>query len=279
MALGHTMRSALRRGRELRRLQSSGEDGARLAAAIRRAQGQVVSPSEREWLERLEALRCTLDASTAELRVVDYGAGSRYRNAGAEPGGSGDVVVKSVQDACRTALPFFWSSLLFGVVRAFAPSTALELGSGVGISAAFQSAALRLNGTGELVTLEGADALAALAARNLLALGLDNARVVPGRFQDTLGSVLDRHRPVDHVFIDGHHDERATVEYFERILPALSERAVVVVDDIAWSDGMRRAWSAIEADARVRTSIDLGRIGILLVRAEPGHRSAFTIAL
>jgi hypothetical protein len=49
-------------------------------------------------------------------------------------------------------------------------------------------------------------------------------------------------------------------------MPYLSDGAVIVFDDISWSTGMKKAWTEIEEDERVAASIDLGAIGIALVK-------------
>lgn len=80
-----------------------------------------------------------------------------------------------------------------------------------------------------------------------------------------MDGVLDEHRSLDYAFIDGHHDEEATLVYFRRIIPSLSDSAVLILDDVAWSEGMRRAWKNIEGDDRVRFSVDMRKIGICVV--------------
>ena len=52
--------------------------------------------------------------------------------------------------------------------------------------------------------------------------------------------------------IDGHHDEQATIAYFEKFIPYLSKNSIIVFDDISWSDGMRRAWNTIEKNEMVK---------------------------
>ena len=64
------------------------------------------------------------------------------------------------------------------------------MGTAVGISAAYQAAALALNGRGTFTTLEGAEPLADIARDNLRRLGLGMVEVVVGRFEDTLDAVL-----------------------------------------------------------------------------------------
>ena len=148
----------------------------------------------------------------------------------------------------------------------------LELGTSLGITAAYEAAALTLNGTGRLVTLEGADTIASLASQNLAGVGLTNVTIVVGRFQDTLDGVLRDHRPIDYAFVDGHHDERATVRYFQQILPALAPRAVLVFDDIAWNTGMVRAWKAVSEHPAVVLAVDLGAMGICVIDPASSRR-------
>jgi predicted O-methyltransferase YrrM len=139
------------------------------------------------------------------------------------------------------------------------------MGTAVGISTAYQTAALKLNGHGALVTLEGAASLADIARNNFQQLGLDAAEVVVGKFHDTLPMVLTDRRPVDYVLIDGDHDGQTTLGYFEQILPFLAETALLVFDDIAWSEGMKRAWTAIAGDKRVSVAVDLGNVGLCVI--------------
>jgi predicted O-methyltransferase YrrM len=153
--------------------------------------------------------------------------------------------------------------VLFQLVRETQPDSCLELGTAVGISAAYQAAALRLNGRGRLITLEGGRSLADHAEGNLRALGLaEQVEVRAGRFSDTLGDALEDGDPFDYVFIDGHHEEQATVDYFLQVAPRMSIGGVMVFDDVDWSEGMARAWASIRQDPRVTATAAVGPLGI-----------------
>jgi predicted O-methyltransferase YrrM len=157
----------------------------------------------------------------------------------------------------------FWARLLFKLVREAQPQRCLELGTNLGISALYLSGALDLNGAGSLTTLEGLDARARLAQRNLEGFGCRQTRIVTGRFLEVLPSVLSGQPSVDFAFVDGHHDEQATETYFAMIAARAAPAALVVFDDIAWSEGMQRAWRRIRADHRVRFAVDLRVIGVV----------------
>ena len=200
------------------------------------------------------------------MRIEDFGAGDPAAARSREAMARGRVIERTVGATCLGASkPPLGSRLLFLLVRRFRPRVCLELGCCLGISAAFQAAALALNGDGgRLWSLEGAPALARAARRNLAQLALD-VEVVEGRFQDTLPPLLSAIDPIDYAFVDGHHDELATLEYFERVVSACAPRALLVFDDIRWSDGMRRAWETIARDPRAGATIDCGEVGLCVV--------------
>jgi predicted O-methyltransferase YrrM len=278
--LKRTGRTLQARG-ELQRLErEGGPTGRAVAAALRAALAGRATPDEREAVGAIEAVRSHLEASDVELTFPDFGRGSTVLDADAHGGGSGSTTTRSVGQICKaTSKPPRWAFLLFQLVRHLQPSRCLELGTSVGISAAYQAAALGLNGRGTLVTLEGAEPVAAQAVDSLDRLGLaDHARVVVGRFQDTLPEVLAELEPVDYAFIDGHHDRDATERYFGDIAPHAAENAVLVLDDIAWSTGMKEAWDAVRRDERVTAAVDLGGLGLCtLGRSRTGPPAQFTV--
>jgi predicted O-methyltransferase YrrM len=235
------------------------------AALLEGVQG-AISPAEQAWIDRIEALRRSVEKSEIPVAMIDFGAGAPALDLTESAMNQGRVVTKTAGEFCRSASkPASWCLLLFKLVRHLKPAVCVELGTCLGISAAYLGAAQKLNQAGRVVTLEGAPALASLAKQHVLSLGLDNISVVVGRFQDTLADVVRSHRPLDFVFIDGHHEEKATLHYFEQVYPALSTRAVVVFDDIAWSDGMQKAWRSIEEDPRIQLSVDLSRVGVAVI--------------
>lgn len=251
--------------------------------ALRAAGLGSLTAAERRWTGDIEAMRRRLLDDDREVTVMDFGAGSADADLTETEMEEGRPKTLTVAEACRVSKPRRWALLLFHLVRNLRPRVCVELGTCIGVSAAYQAAAMRLNGEGRLITLEGARPLAELAADNLASLGLDHAHVVPGRFQDTLGGVLLEFASVDFVFIDGHHDEHATLQYFSQVAPHLAPGAAVVLDDIGWSPGMTRAWKAIAASPGVELAIDLGAMGLCIMadtatceRRRPGEEAERT---
>ncbi len=220
-----------------------------LGDAVRHAARLRLAPAEADAERAVDGLRASLAASVATVDVVDFGAG-----AGRPP-------VRRVADLyTRASSPRPWGRLLFGLVRALRPGRVLELGTNLGVSAAHIGAALALNEAEDraddeplafaggrpaprLTTLEGAPALAALAARHLAALGhAGRARVVAGAFDQTLADVAAADGPFDLVFVDGHHEEAAALGYVDALRPHLAPGAVVVLDDVEPGRPVARAW-------------------------------------
>jgi predicted O-methyltransferase YrrM len=236
-------------------------------------------PHEKEWIVTIEELRAKLSSSSEEVIVIDYGAGSPTQNRSSKDMEQGTVSTSTVSNISKASKAPFWSLLLFKLVREFQPLTCIELGTCVGISAAYQAAAQHLNGKGKLITIEGSASIAAIAKHNLERLGLNNAVVITGRFQDTLDQALQETGPVDYAFIDGHHDGSATKGYFEQLIPHLDPKALLIFDDISWSDDMSRAWRQIIQKDLVKISINLRVLGICVIDSDIEGKSHFNLPL
>lgn len=241
------------------------------ANSARAALSGALTSEEKAWTARIERLRTELESSTETVTRTDFGAGLRAAQVGANgsgerpAAGDGARVEDEVQRIARfSSKSGIWALFLFKLIRELRPVRCVEMGTALGLSGAFQAAALALNGRGTLTSLEGSAELAAIARRNWEALGLQSTNVVVGKFSDTLSGVLDAQGPVDYVFVDGHHDQKATLDYFEQLMPHLASPACLVFDDIAWSDGMRRAWRTIANDRRIKVSVDFGMMGVAI---------------
>lgn len=250
--------------RQLRRLRGRSALPDQLLQVLEETVLQTASSPENRWLAEIARLRYRLERSSETLEVVDFGAGLPDERRTEEEMRSGVTVGCTVAELCHASKDDFWGGMLFRLVREFRPRSALELGTNLGISASYQAAAMELNGTGHLVTLEGAPAVAQKARENLASLSLDNVTVVVGRFDEVLATICADYGPFDFVFIDGHHDEAATLRYFHEIVAFAQPGAVLVFDDIEYSEGMRRAWTAIQEHDGVSVAVGLSKVGVCI---------------
>ena len=248
-----------------------------IGEALAETLSHSLSPEEKATIDLIEQRRTSLLNSDEVITVIDYGAGSRGAKRTKEEMAKGVQSAARVADVCKASKPAFWATFLFKLIRKLQPLSCVELGACVGISAAYQASALKINGKGRLFTIEGSPEVANIARETLAGLGLENATVVVGPFQETLSGVLESASPIDYFFNDGHHDHDAVLHYFAEALPHLSDGAVIVFDDISWSEGMRRAWSEIENDERIIATVDLQTMGIAVMGSEPSAKEKIKI--
>lgn len=126
-------------------------------------------------------------------------------------------------------------------------------------------------------TIEGAAAVASVAARNFQELGLEHVELVVGNFDGRLNEVLDRAGSVDLVFVDGNHRLEPTLRYFHQIMERCAPGAILIFDDVHWSVEMEEAWEKIRQDPRVYMTIDLFFIGLVVMREEFKVKQHFSI--
>lgn len=215
---------------------------------------------------RLEAKRRQLLRDLTLLQVEDFGAGSRVH----------PVRNRKVKDIAATSLkPAKYARLLYRMVRYYQPATVLELGTSLGVTAAYLASALPDNG--RLITCEGAPAVAAQARSLFHDLGLRNIRIIEGNFDHTLPTLLQEPGRIDFAFIDGNHREEPTLAYFEALLSKVHDRSILVFDDIHWSAGMEAAWKKIIGHPAVTVSIDLFFIGIVFFNPDVKVKQHYSI--
>lgn len=151
----------------------------------------------------------------------------------------------------------------------------LEIGTFIGISGLYLARALPEGG--ELVTLEKFDHFARIAEGNFERNGFgDRVTVVNADAREWLASRPDD-ETFDLIFIDG--DKERYLDYFEALEPRMSDRGMVIVDDIFFHGdalleaprtdkgaGVRRLLKAIaDRDDLFRCMFPIGLAGMLIV--------------
>ncbi|GAB5550867.1 MAG: class I SAM-dependent methyltransferase [Saprospiraceae bacterium] len=212
----------------------------------------------------VKAIREDLKQNHSPLANNDYGAPAKSM--------SGTRTIADI--AKHTAIGPRIGQYLFKIIHTYKPEIMLELGTAVGISTIYQAAAAL---GGDLISIEGNPALVQVAEAEITQLGLPNISLINGKFSEVLPELLDELPQVDYVFLDGHHDKAARLEYFEMLLPKLTENSILVFSDIYWSKGMQEAWEILIKHPKVRLSIDLFDIGILFFNPAILERQNFKL--
>lgn len=202
---------------------------------------------------KIEMIRLQMSRNQDLIQVRDFGAGF----------GGKLYKERTVSYITRnSSKPRRYARLLFRLVQHLRPKVMLELGTSVGISALYQSSAIPES---KLITIEGCPQTAALARDNFRLFPELDIELLEGDFESVLPGLLASNPKVDYLFIDGHHKREATLKYIDLCFPALSEHAVIVVDDINWSDEMRELWRELVNDTRFTLTLDVFMLGILFV--------------
>ena len=160
------------------------------------------------------------------------------------------------------------------MIKHYQPPAILELGTSLGITTSYLSLA---KPDAELITMEGAAAIAETARQNFQALKLQNIKIQEGNFDHTLQNAISQQSTINFAFIDGNHRREPTERYFNQLLPATNNDSILIFDDIHWSREMEQAWDTIKRHPSVRSTIDLFFIGIVLFRQEFKEKQHFSI--
>ncbi len=215
--------------------------------------------NEQACLDQLLELRKQLKQNLTEIEFKDFGASVSHDH-------SPESLTKRkrVKDIyINASIPRSWAVFLFQLVRWLHPKKVLELGTNLGVGAAYIQAALDLNAAGSLVSIEGSKSLSDFASDLLRRHCKGKVEIVTGPFSQTLKETLERHGPISLAFIDGHHTEEAAYNYYTMLKTKLSPRAIVVFDDIEPWSPVHAAWKRIIHEETYTSSIYLLKKGLI----------------
>ena len=214
---------------------------------------------------KIETVRSTLLRDRRMLTVDDFGAGSAQA-------GSVENRVSDIAAGSLSTKKF--GRLLFRLADFYRARQIIELGSSLGISAAYLASA---NRESRVNTIEGSPSIAGIAAETFETLGLKNIILTTGKFEDRIGEILITNRGADLVFLDGNHRKKPVLSYFEQILEHKAASSLIIVHDIHWSREMEEAWSIIQKHPAVKMTVDIFSAGLVFFREEFQVRQHFVV--
>jgi predicted O-methyltransferase YrrM len=200
--------------------------------------------------------RSSLIKNKNTINVTDFGAGSRVFKSNS----------RQISQIAKTAgITPKRAELLFRITNYFQPDTILEIGTSLGLA----TSALALgNPRASIVTLEGCQETANQCQLQLQKFNFNNVNSIITEFND----YLKNHRPstinYQLIYFDGNHSKKATLEYFELLLPTITNETVWIFDDIHWSAEMEESWEIIKDHPKVTVSIDTFQWGLVFFRYE-----------
>jgi predicted O-methyltransferase YrrM len=204
----------------------------------------------------LKNYRKSLLANNNFIDVTDFGAGSRIFKSNKRPIAK---IAKTAGISPKRA------ELLFRITNYFQPDNILEIGTSLGLA----TSALSLgNSDAKITTLEGCKNTLVVAKQQFEKFDLYNIDSIKTEFS----SYLNNRQPTTNnrqlIYFDGNHSRQATLEYFELLLPTITNETVWIFDDIHWSKGMEEAWEIIKSHPKVTATIDTFQWGFVFFREE-----------
>lgn len=148
------------------------------------------------------------------------------------------------------------------LVRQRQPGVIVEVGTAFGVSGMFWLSGLQANGHGHLFTFDPNDVWRSIAVGNLSEVG-DRFTSVHGTFEDHHQATLPD-APVDLCFIDAIHTSEFVYPQFEMLRNRMRDGGIMVLDDINFSQDMKRCWQDLARRSEVIASLECGsRVGLI----------------
>lgn len=191
----------------------------------------------------------SLRKSNQELPIHDLGAGTRV--------GSKQTIGKIARISksnWKLGLMLRHLSITFNY------KNILELGTSLG----FTTLLLSEDPNGKVTTIEGNPHIAAVAQDNFEHLMRKNIKQIIGDI-DAIFDQVTQPPAYDLIFVDANHTYEATLRYIKKALECIKKEGIIVIADIYWSRGMKKAWEELIKWNEITVSIDLFEAGIIFV--------------
>jgi predicted O-methyltransferase YrrM len=198
------------------------------------------------------------------IEVTDFGAGSKVFKTNR----------RQISKIASTAgISPKRAELLFRVTHYFQPKNILEIGTSLGLATSALALGSRSLGTkAKVITLEGCPQTANVAKIQLDSFDCKNVNPVVTEFENYLEDLQLRLKTetenFDLIYFDGNHSKKATLAYFDLLLPTITNDSVWIFDDIHWSLEMEEAWEIIKNHPKVTVTIDTFQWGFVFFRYE-----------
>lgn len=185
------------------------------------------------------------------IKITDFGAGSKKL-------GKERKIAEIYKNASAKKK---YGRLLYQLSRDLKPHKILELGTSLGVGTMH----LHLgNSNSEITTIEGCPATFKFTGEQYFFKSEDKIQTIESKFQDFLEGDESKY---DLIYIDGHHDGEATLNYLELLANNSHDETIYILDDIRWSDDMFEMWNGLVDNTRYHLTIDFFRMGIISKRS------------
>jgi predicted O-methyltransferase YrrM len=204
----------------------------------------------------LKEYRKSLLENKKTIDITDFGAGSKVFKSN----------TRAIAKIAKTAgISPKRAELLFRIVNYFQPETILEIGTSLGLATSALAAG---NPKARITTLEGCPNTMAVARNQFQLFSFNTVNPIVTEFSSYLKDSQSSIVNCQLIYFDGNHQKQATLDYFELLLPGITNETVWIFDDIHWSSEMEEAWEIIKTHPKVTVTIDTFQWGLVFFRRE-----------
>lgn len=173
----------------------------------------------------------------------------------------GSFVESKKGSFARTGTGVVTGIQLIKITEALRANSIIELGTNTGLSGCYF---LSAKNKPYLYTIEGSSELCKIADANLSKIS-NSYDVINGMFDDVIENLIKTGKKFDLAFVDGQHEEQATLLYAEKLKSIINPGGGILFDDIYWSEGMHSAWLKASKDPDFKTTLDIGSRGLCIL--------------
>ena len=204
----------------------------------------------------LKNYRNSLLENKNTIEVTDFGVGSKIFKSNS----------RQISKIAKTAgITQKRAELLFRITNYFQPESVLEIGTSLGLAT---SALASGDPKAKITTLEGCTETAKIAQNQLQKFNINNVESVVAEFNNYLQVCNLKSEICNLIYFDGNHSKKATLDYFEILLPTITNETIWIFDDIHWSKDMEESWEIIKIHPKVSVTIDTFQWGLVFFRKE-----------
>lgn len=155
--------------------------------------------------------------------------------------------------------------ILFKTVHKYKPTTLVEIGDSLGISALYQATP---NPHVPLLSLVPNSVIGNTTENYFKRLGTRNVELLAGDIAKNIVNAIQQLKSIDHLFFNGFWGKTTTLSYFEACLAAMPANATFVFKSPYASKETQAFWETIKKHEKVRLSVDIYDLGFLFFRSE-----------
>ncbi len=216
---------------------------------------QALNPSRRKKVKNIEieAIRKRLYKDSRHIEVDSLGSKSSLAFSRSKQISA--IAKAGISDRNQ-------SEILVNLLEYQSSKVILELGTSLGLNTIYMSQAGVVE---RVVTVDGNSELCEISQSHFSELEIQGIELIN---TDIDAFILETNETFDFVYMDANHTYEATKRYFSFALDRLSKSGTIVIDDINWSQEMKKAWLEIQQDYSDHVYIENDKIGIVFANVK-----------